>query len=221
MGRTLPEVDGREHLRVLEQWRSGIAVCLGFACALLASWLSPAIAQDQAVAIHLIDIAQDSELSGTAASLADGWYDDTEKTWVTGFELAKGEWVSFANWYRTDWPDTRVDMLTQFGDDFGLLWGFSTGERGEKYTIDPSLRVGFVAQAHPSPTSLLSLTVRAVAWGNLNEQTCEGDYGDIGGVQTVNCRLAATYLPPEETLQYLADAEPNRLHISLTYSASF
>jgi hypothetical protein len=221
MGRTLPEVDRRGHLRAREQWRSSIAACLGLAFALLSTWLSPAIAQDQTVAIHLIDMAQDSELSGTAASLAAGWYDETEKTWVSGFELAKGEWVPFAQWYRTDWPDTRVDMLTQFGDDFGLLWGFGTGERGEKYTIDPSLRLGFVAQAHPSANSVLALTVRTIAWGDLNEQTCEGDYGDIGGVQTVNCRLAATYLPPEETLQYLAHAEPNRLHISLTYSASF
>lgn len=196
-------------------------MCLGLALGLFAAWLSPAMAQDQQVAIHLVDMAQDSELSATAAALADGWYDESAATRITGYELADGTWVPFANWYRTDWPDTRVDMLTQFGEDFGLLWGFSTGERGEKYTIDPSLRIGFVAQAHPSTNSLLSLTVRAIAWGELNEKTCEGDYGDIGGVQTVNCRLAATFLPPEETLQYLAHAEPNRLHISLTYSASF
>ncbi len=29
------------------------------------------------------------------------------------------------------------------------------------------------------------------------------DYGDIGGVQRVNCRLAATELEPKETLKYL------------------
>jgi len=209
------------HLRMRERWQDGLAACLCLAFAILASWLSPAIAQDQSVAIHLVDMAQDSELSGTAASLADGWYDASIDALVTGYELADGTPVSFTHWYRTDWPDTRVDMLTQFGDDFGLLWGFGTGERGEKYTIDPSLRLGFVAQAHPSPNALLSLTVRAIAWGNLNEKTCEGDYGEIAGVETVNCRLAATPLPPEETLQYLAHAEPNRLHISLSYSASF
>lgn len=204
-----------------EQRQCGIAARRVLAFALLAAWLSPALAQEQVVAIHLIDMAQDSELSGTAASLADGWYDASTNSRVAGYELADGTPVSFANWYHTDWPDTRVDMLTQFGDDFGLLWGFSTGERGEKYTIDPSLRIGFVAQAHPSANAVLSLTVRGVAWGNLNEQTCEGDYGEIGGIQTVNCRLAATFLPPEETLQYLAHAEPNRLHISLSYSANF
>lgn len=222
MGKTLPEVDRRGNLQTQERRQGGIAACLGFAFLLFATWFSPAIAQDQTVAIHLIDIAQDSELSVTAASLGDGWYDESEKTRITGFELAKGEWVPFADWYRTDWPDTRIDMLAQFGDDFGLLWGVSTGERGEKYTIDPSLRLGFVAQAHPSTNSVLSLTVRGVLWGNLSEKTCEGDYGEIGGgLQTVNCRLAATPLPTQETLQYLADAEPNRLHLSLTYSASF
>ena len=221
MGGTLPGVDRRENLRTREQREGGIAAGLALALLLLPSWLSPALAQDQTVAIHLIDMAQDSELTATAAALADGWYDEFENAKITGYELSDGTPVSFADWYRTDWPDTRIDMLTQFGEDFGLLWGFSTGERGEKYTIDPSLRVGFVAQAHPSPNAILSLTVRAIAWGDLNEQTCEGDYGDIGGVQTVNCRLAATFLPPEETLQYLAHAEPNRLHISLSYSASF
>lgn len=219
MSRRLFEVHAQTDLR--RQWHGGIVACLGPVFLLPVMSLSPALAQDQAVAIHLIDMAQDSELSATAAALADGWYDETENSRVSGFELSDGTPVRFADWYHTDWPDTRVDLLTQIGDDFGLLWGFSTGERGEKYTIDPSLRIGFVAQAHPAANSVLSLTVRAVAWGNLNEQTCEGDYGEIGGVQTVNCRLAATFLRPEDTLQYLAHAEPNRLHLSLSYSASF
>jgi hypothetical protein len=221
MGRTLAEVDRRKGLRWREHWPGGIAACLVLAAVLLATWFSPVVAQEQGVAIHLIDMAQDSELSATATSLADGWYDASVNSRVSGYELSDGTPVSFAGWYHSDWPDTRVDLLTQFGDDFGLLWGFSTGERGEKYTIDPSIRIGFVAQAHPAANSALSLTVRAVAWGDLNEQPCEGDYGDIGGIQTVNCRLAATFLAPEETLQYLAHAEPNRLHISLSYSASF
>lgn len=171
---------------------------------------SSASAQDLTVAIHVIDISQGSELTEAVRALA-----------VGGYELARGGWVSLPNWYRTDWPDTHVDMLTQIGDDFGILWGFGTGERGEKYRIDPSLRLGLVAQAHPSPDTVLSLTVRGIFWGNLTEDTCEADYGDIAGVQTVNCRLAASEMPTAETLQYLANAEPNRLHVSLTYSASF
>lgn len=192
--------------------RSGTACLVVCLLQLLsAAWgLSSASAQELAVATHLIDISQGSELTAAANALAEG-----------GYELSDGKWVSLVEWYRTDWPDTHVDMLTQIGDDFGILWGFATGEHGEKYRIDPSLRVGLVAQAHPSPNAVLSLTVRGIFWGNLKEDTCEADYADIGGVQTVNCRLAASFLPPAETLQYLADAEPNRLHISLTYSASF
>jgi hypothetical protein len=194
--------------RPIRAARSGIG---GFV-ALMLLLVAPAAVQAQEITFptHLIDIAQGSALSDTAKSLGTG-----------GYELSDGTWVSLAKWYHTDWPDTYVEMLTQLGDDFGILWGFSTGEAGEKYTIDPSLRLGFIAQAHPSSNAVLSLSVRSILWGDLTEQTCEGDYGEIGGVQTVNCRLAASLLPPEETLQYLADAEPSRLHISLSYSASF
>ena len=34
------------------------------------------------------------------------------------------------------------------------------------------------------------------------------NYGDIGGVQQVNCRLAATELMPETTLSYLLHRAP-------------
>lgn len=39
--------------------------------------------------------------------------------------------------------------------------------------------------------------------GRLKEKICIADYGDIGGVQRVNCRLEATELEPKETLKYL------------------
>lgn len=186
-------------------------------CACAASFLAVllsapgASAQEFTPAIHVLGIYQGSDLSNTAAGLANG-----------GYELSDGTPVSLYEWYRTDWPDTYIDMMTQLSDDFGFLWGVSTGERGEKYTIDPSVTFGFVTQAHPGTDSVLSLTVTTTVWGNLTEHTCEGDYGEIGGgLQTVNCRLAAEPIPTEETLKYLADAEPNRLHVSLTYSVSF
>ena len=74
MGRALAEVDRRKGLRGREHWQGGIAAGLVLAAVLLATWFSPVVAQEQGVAIHLIDMAQDSELSATAASLADGWY---------------------------------------------------------------------------------------------------------------------------------------------------
>ncbi len=186
--------------------RGMIAACL-LAVLLL---VPPARAQDFYPANYFVDIHQGSELSDQAAELADG-----------GYELSDGTWVSFAEWYHTDWQDIRFEMMTQFTPDFGLLWGGSTGERGEKYTIDPSISLGFVAQVRTGPSSALSMTFRTIFAGELTEKTCEADYGDIGGIQTVNCRLAASILAPEETLEYLVNADPNRLHIALTYSVTF
>ena len=73
----------------------------------------------------------------------------------------------------------------------------------------------------PSLITTLSLTVSGIFGGRLTESPCEADYGDIGGIQTVNCRLAASVLAPEETLKYLMNAAPNRLSLSLSFSGSF
>ena len=170
----------------------------------------PVFAQDGLISINLVDIGQGSGLSQAAADLG-----------VGGYELADGTWTSFHQWYHTDWPEVHVEFMTQMSDDFGVLWGLGTGERGEKYTIDPSMRVGFIAQAHPTQNSVLALTVNTILGGSLAEHPCEADYGSIGGVQAVHCRLAASHLPPAETLQYLAFADPTRLRISLNFRASF
>ena len=159
---------------------------------------------------YLLGIHQGSGLSDAAEALGDG-----------GYELSDGTWVSFKKWYDGGWKDLFVDLLTQLGDDYGVLWGVSTGERGEKYTIDPSLKLGIIVQAHPKPNSTLSLTVTSTLGGSLTELPCQADYGDIGGIQTVNCRLAASPLPPEDTLKYLVKSDPNRLSVRVTYSASF
>ena len=159
---------------------------------------------------YLLNISQGGRLSDLAASLG-----------VGGYELAGGQWVSFADWYHTDWPEMRVDLLTQFSDSFGILWGASTGERGSKYEIQPSIRLGFVAQTKVGRSSALSLTATTNLWGTLREKPCGADYGEIGGVQTVNCRLAASPLAPEETLRYLLNAEPSKLRVTVSYSGSF
>lgn len=48
------------------------------------------------------------------------------------------------------------------------------------------------------------------------------DYGEIGGMQEVNCRLAAEPIPPNETLQYLVN-EPgrNESRLSVTFEYRF
>jgi hypothetical protein len=44
--------------------------------------------------------------------------------------------------------------------------------------------------------------------GKLREKSCTADYGEIGGVQEVNCRMAASILPPSETLKYKFNDKP-------------
>ena len=188
-------------------------------CQHLAAWLAaglccwlgtavPAFAQD--ASIYLLGIQQGSPLSALAESLGTG-----------GYELAGGEWVSFAKWYHSDIPELRVDMLAQLNENFGILLGASTGERGEKFAIDPSLRLGIITQVRPRPNSGLTLSLSTNLFGRLTEFPCEADYGEIGGVQSVNCRLAASTLPPAETLKYLVNTDPSRLQITLSYTATF
>lgn len=58
--------------------------------------------------------------------------------------------------------------------------------------------------------------------GRLKEKTCSADYGEIGGVQTVNCRLAASTLQPAETLQYLMNEKPKQdMLISVKWTYRF
>jgi len=180
------------------------------ATALLLSALlgaSPAIAQEFATSV--VDIHQGSPLSDRARGLGDG-----------GYELQKGSLVSFGQWYRANWVDMHVDLLTQITEDTGILWGFGTGEQGEKYRIEPSLKLGFLTQVHPSANSTLSLSLTTTIGGHLTEKTCEADYGDLGAYR-VNCRLAASEMAPEETLKYLVNAKPESQHLWLNYRVTF
>jgi hypothetical protein len=163
-----------------------------------------------ALETHLVGIYQGSPLSN-----------DVEGLRIGGYELSNGTWVSFDKWYHSDWTDMRFEMLTQFSDRFGILWGASTGQRAEKVRIKPSLLLGFILQRHPTPSTTFSLTLRSILGGNLTESPCIADYGAIGGIQTVNCRLAASTLPPPETLKYLKRDAPARLSVSVRFKVNF
>ena len=169
---------------------------------------STAVGQEPAT--FVLGVTQGSSLTNTVQTIEGG-----------GYELSDGTPVSFVRWYHTDWVDVRIDMLTQLSDNFGILWGGSTGERGQKFNIDPSIKLGVIAQQQPTQNSTISLSVTTILGGQLAEFPCVADYGDIGGKQPVNCRLAASFLAPNETLKYLLNAAPSRLNISLSYSASF
>jgi hypothetical protein len=175
----------------------------------LAGW--PALVPAEAHRTQLIGLQQ-----GTAASAR---VRDISRQ---GFELAGGGWVDFGRWYRPAWTDTEVSFLTPLRPHLGLIWGVSTGERGEKYRIDPSLRLGLLLIGEQGPRTRWSVQVTTVLGGRLRERACTADYGDIGGVQAVNCRLAASELPPAQTLDYLLNEKPGgRTRIALRWSHAF
>jgi hypothetical protein len=189
--------------------RSNIRGALCTTAFLLCALLFASAATAQEWTTSLVDIHQGSPLSDKARGLGDG-----------GYELQGGSWVSFNQWYHANWVDMHVDLLTQITPDAGILWGFGTGEQGEKYRIAPSLKLGFLTQTHPNPNSTLSLSVTSTIGGALTEKPCVADYGDLGSY-SVNCRLAAGEAAPEETLKYLVNATPERLHLWLNYRVTF
>lgn len=159
---------------------------------------SPLRAETEVGSTFLLDFYVGSSRSNLADELGRG-----------GYELADGTFVDLDQWYASRWTDTTLLLLTQVGRNAGIIWGASTGEAGEKYDIDPALHLGFIYQYQLARQTWLTVKATALFGGNLTEKPCTADYGDIGGVQQVNCRLAAEPIPPAETLQYLA-REPGR-----------
>lgn len=160
---------------------------------------------------HLIEITQGSVLSSQISAFRG-----------LSFETATGQTIHFDDWYRTRWTDLRLSWLSEINRHWGVIWGFSTGERGQKYTIDPSLKLGLVHQQPLSQFSNLSWRAVTVLGGRLREKPCRADYGDIGGIQQVNCRLAATELPPEASLRELIDqGPPSRIELTLKFTHLF
>ena len=91
-----------------------------------------------------------------------------------------------------------------------------------KYTIAPSLKLGLVAQIQPASNMVVSFRATTILGGSLNEKSCTADYGDIGGVQRVNCRLAASTLAPQDTLNYLVRQRPlYRNEVSVNFKWKF
>lgn len=126
-----------------------------------------------------------------------------------GFELSGGQQVDLQRWYSPSFPNLSATFLTDVSPNLGVIWGGALGERGEKYTLGPTASLGVVFRNSIAHNLNLEIELSGIYGGQLRERACVGDFGAIGGVQRVNCRLAASLLPPKETLDYLW-SEPAR-----------
>ena len=179
--------------------------------ALLFSAPEQAHASDLLADTYLISVFQGSNRSTLGRSLGDG-----------GFELSTGEFFTLRDFYTPTVPHLSVLFLRQVSPTFGFLWGFGTGERAPKYEIEPSIYIGVLAQHEVFENAFVSLRAVYPIGGRLRERSCTGDFGEIGGIQEVNCRLAAGLLPPSETLQFLATASGEiDANVSLSFTWVF
>jgi hypothetical protein len=159
---------------------------------------------------YLLDVSTGSRRAQTVAGLAEG-----------GYELSDGTPQRFYAWYSGP-PDLNIRFLTEITPAFGVTWGINTGSQGEKFTMAPGVWIGSIYQMDLGRQQSLTLSTVTMLGGRLRERECIADYGQIGGIQRVNCRLAASVLPPAETLQFLIN-EPGSVEtqISLTYQINF
>ncbi len=185
-------------------------ISLGLSAVLALSGQAPAEGMVLGSDTHLVDLRVGSAQTARVAQSA------------VDYELSDGTPANVARFYRSRTKDLSVLMLTELSPSTGLLWGVSLGDSGEKYRIDPSLRLGFVHNERIGDNGLLALKVVVRAGGRLREKPCVADYGDIGGVQAVNCRLAASQMRPADTLNYLFNhPAPDRVEASLTMTWTF
>ena len=133
-----------------------------------------------------------------------------------GYELEGGEYQSFSQWYGFEIQDIEVEALTYMADGFWLSWGISTGQSGPKYRIDPSIIVGFEDSIDLQNGWSLWIWAKGKIGGYLWEESCVADYSLSSAEDTVNCRLAASTITPEQTLEYLwAEPPPNQFNVGL------
>lgn len=162
------------------------------------------------VSTRILDITDDIPKAGYARDFQLG-----------GFELAQGEYKSFEDWYARDYPSIYVEGLTSIRKDLAVNWGVSTGEKGDKYKIDPSVKIGLQYLHEIDRDSEWIVSAFRYLGGGFREKTCTADYGSVGGLQEVNCRLAASELAPEETLKYLVRDMHQDWGLQLVYQLRF
>ena len=141
-----------------------------------------------------------------------------------GYELSNGQLVTFDRWYRSRWKDLQLTFMTQLTPQWGVLWGLGTGEQAPKYKIDRSWQLGLIFQQPLGAQSVWSVRATTRLGGRLREKTCTASYSIEGyqQPQSVNCRLAASVLKPEDTLNHLINEAPrDRFLLNIRYEHRF
>ncbi len=177
-----------------------------FLILLLAGMCVSSLSAGSAIGGPVTDVLEATYLVGIkeGSSLSDIAYEASTRT----YELRDGTVLDLEKWYGRKTVDMRFDFMTQTSERTGILWGFSTGERGKKYKIEPALRIGLIGLLQPMPASTLSFSITTTFAGRLRERSCTATYFDDGEAEPVNCRLAATVIEPAETLRYLWNVRP-------------
>lgn len=159
----------------------------------------------------LLDVRVGSVRSDIALDLSAGRY-----------ALEDGTMVELSDWYRPRFPDLNILFLTEIQPSFAAIWGISAGETGQKYTIDPGLWVGALYRADLGRNQALTVSARTLLGGAFKERTCVAFYTILDDFAQVNCRLAASPLPPDETLAFLVSEQGSiETTFSLRYEIRF
>jgi hypothetical protein len=164
-------------------------------------------AMSNAAPASALDLLENTRLSN--ARIGSSFDSLLRKTARGGYELQNGQSLSFGDWYDSERQAIELAFETQLTPGSWLTWGFSTGERGEKYQIQPSLLLGYERTWALEKNAFLTFGISARFGGRLKEDPCEATYSLAVAPTKVNCRLAATTLRPDETLDYLWDEPPS------------
>lgn len=196
------------HTRRVGLYRNKISVFAGVILLLQAPLAS---GQDLLQRTFLVEVTAGSGRSAIARGFSFG-----------GYELDEGNPVNLADWYTPRFPDVNFIFLTELSPTTGLTWGISLGERGEKYSIDPGVWLGLVHRIDLGLKSSLTISAMTMLWGDFREKSCFGFYRAINDEEEVNCRLAASTLPPADTLKFLV-SEPGyrETRVTLRYEIQF
>jgi len=154
--------------------------------------------KDKSSHFNLIDIRFENHMQSIARSLS-----------RSVIQMEDGELNSLRSFYIPDFPNVGLTFSTRVSDEHYWIIGFDTGTQGDKYIIYPSIQFGWYSKFYLSRNLVFEANVSLRLGGRFKEKSCIADFGSIASSKEINCRLADSILPPNETLNYLANFRGN------------